>query len=173
MEENLNVPDFIPVLSRGVHSTPSSGACVMEYVSMLAGEKFSDRPECTHPVLAALARTANDSLRDQDRHLLVPLIGRLFGTNTEGSSTLDTALLDVFRTVTSAENAVYDWYESVAFPISSVTGQFRLMEEYRARMGPLYLARLKRALDVYDEVTGRAEHKDFAEELQKVAANVG
>jgi hypothetical protein len=52
----------------------------MEYVSLLAGEPWSDRPDCTHPLLAHEARVANDLLLDRDRPRLVPLIGRLFGT---------------------------------------------------------------------------------------------
>lgn len=59
----------------------------MEYVSLLAGEQWSDRPECTHPLLAHEARTTNDLLRESDRARLVPLIGRLFGT-TEDSAEL-------------------------------------------------------------------------------------
>lgn len=59
----------------------------MEYVSLLAGEEWSDRPDCTHPLLAHEARTTNDLLRDGDRPRLVPLIGRLFGT-TEDSPVL-------------------------------------------------------------------------------------
>jgi hypothetical protein len=59
----------------------------MEYVSLLAGEEWSDRPECTHPILAHEARTTNDLLLDHDRPRLVPLVGRLFGT-TEDSSEL-------------------------------------------------------------------------------------
>lgn len=58
----------------------------MEYVSLLAGEQWSDRPECTHPILAHEARVANDLLLDTDRPLLVPLIGRLFGTTEESTS---------------------------------------------------------------------------------------
>lgn len=55
----------------------------MEYVSLLAGEEWSDRPECTHELLAHEARTVNDLLRDGDRSRLVPLIGRLFGTTAD------------------------------------------------------------------------------------------
>lgn len=76
----MTTPEFMPVLSAGAHQNPKQGACVMEYVSILAGEKFSDRPACTHPVLAKAAMVTNDSLLDTERHLLVPLIPRLIGT---------------------------------------------------------------------------------------------
>ena len=74
------IPDYLPVLASGAHESPKDGACVMEYVSLLAGEEWSDSPACTHPVLASMARAVNDSLPDDRRQELVPLIGRLFGT---------------------------------------------------------------------------------------------
>lgn len=87
----MNVPDALPTLSAGSHDAHHGEACVMEYVSLLAGEEWSDRPECTHPMLAHEARTTNDLLRDSDRARLVPLIGRLFGT-TDDSPELRTKL---------------------------------------------------------------------------------
>ncbi|MEV7395920.1 hypothetical protein [Aeromicrobium sp. NPDC092404] len=78
-----NLPDALPTLSAGSHDAEHGEACVMEYVSLLAGEEWSDRPECTHPMLAHEARTTNDLLRDSDRGRLVPLIGRLFGTTED------------------------------------------------------------------------------------------
>lgn len=76
----MSVPDGLPTLSAGAHDAGHGEACVMEYVSLLAGEDWSDRPDCTHPILAHEARTVNDLLRDGDRGRLVPSIGRLFGT---------------------------------------------------------------------------------------------
>jgi hypothetical protein len=79
----MTAPDFLPTLASGSHDAEDGEACVMEYVSMLAGEEWSDRPECTHPLLAHEARTTNDLLRDADRARLVPLVGRLFGTTDD------------------------------------------------------------------------------------------
>ncbi|MGH3843850.1 MAG: hypothetical protein ACRDS0_20750, partial [Pseudonocardiaceae bacterium] len=59
-------PDQLPVLSRGAHRRPEDGACVMEYVSVLAGSRFSDHPGCTHPGLAKLARLVNDHIEDDE-----------------------------------------------------------------------------------------------------------
>ena len=87
----MSAPDFLPTLSAGAHDADAGEACVMEYVSLLAGEQWSDRPECTHPILAHEARTTNDLLLDADRPRLVPLIGRLFGT-TEDSPEIRAAL---------------------------------------------------------------------------------
>lgn len=73
------VPDSLPLLRRGRHRSPRRGACFMEYTSVLAGEPWSDAPGCTDPQLAAVLRHANDRLRDADRHLLLPLLGRAIG----------------------------------------------------------------------------------------------
>lgn len=75
-----HVPSGLPSLAAGAHDQGDGQACVMEYVALLAGEDWSDRPDCTHPLLAHEARTVNDELADRDRPLLVPLVGRLFGT---------------------------------------------------------------------------------------------
>jgi hypothetical protein len=53
-------PDLLPVLSRGKHRNPRRGACFMELASFLAGERWSDHPSCTHPLLAEVARNVND-----------------------------------------------------------------------------------------------------------------
>jgi hypothetical protein len=60
------VPDQLPVLTRGWHRGPTDGACVMEYVSVLAGGRFTDHPRCTPPALAALARLVNDRIVDDN-----------------------------------------------------------------------------------------------------------
>ena len=69
-----SLPDGIPVLSRGRHRTPRRGACFMELASVLAGERWSDHPSCTHPLLAYLARLVNDHTSDDGRQKLAPLI---------------------------------------------------------------------------------------------------
>jgi hypothetical protein len=51
----------------------------MEFASFLAGEKWSDHPSCTHPLLAQLARRVNDLIDDEGRQQLVPLIPSVVG----------------------------------------------------------------------------------------------
>ena len=73
------VPDGVPVLSRGKHRSPRRGACFMEFASFLAGERWSDHPSCTHPLLAQVARQVNDLTSDEGRQQLVPLIPSVVG----------------------------------------------------------------------------------------------
>jgi len=73
------IPDGVPVLSRGRHRNPRKGACFMEMASYLAGEKWSDHPKCTHPVLASLARCVNDALGDERRQELAVMIPEVVG----------------------------------------------------------------------------------------------
>jgi hypothetical protein len=69
-----DTPDWMPILSRGKHRSPRSGACFMELASYLAGERWSDHPRCTHPLLAELARAVNDCTTDPQRSKLAALI---------------------------------------------------------------------------------------------------
>jgi hypothetical protein len=75
------VPFGLPSLDKGSHPEGSGQACIMEYVSVLAGESFSDSPACTHPVLGHLSRRVFDMMSSNEaRYTMVPAIGRLFGT---------------------------------------------------------------------------------------------
>jgi hypothetical protein len=52
----------------------------MELASMLAGERFSDRPATASPVIAAFLRTYNDGIDDRRRQDLYPLAALIVGT---------------------------------------------------------------------------------------------
>jgi hypothetical protein len=72
-----HAPAGMPVLSAGKHSRPKHGACLMEYVSVLAGRRFSAKPECTDRTLAAIARAVNDYSGDAARQDLASYAGAL------------------------------------------------------------------------------------------------
>ena len=72
-------PALLPILSRGKHRNPRKGACFMEFASLLAGERWSDHPACTHPLLAAVARHVNDHTSDAGRQRLAGLIPSVIG----------------------------------------------------------------------------------------------
>jgi hypothetical protein len=80
MNNEMNVPDFLPVLSHGSHGYPTEGACVMEMVSFLAGERFSDDPECVNYIIKAQAISINDLVSDDNRNQIALMIPRFMNT---------------------------------------------------------------------------------------------
>lgn len=73
-------------LSTGAHTRKSGvpiteqEACVMEVVSWVAGEPWSDRPKCASHVIAIFCRTWNDNTDDEGREALKAFIPRLVGS---------------------------------------------------------------------------------------------
>ena len=70
-------------LKAGAHS-PNSTFCILEVVAFVAGEPWSDHPECACPIIGAFLRSWNDFLptdADRDR-LLKPLIRDLVGSKS-------------------------------------------------------------------------------------------
>src|SRR5882762_7811859 len=92
-------------LKVGSHD-PNSTFCVMEAVAFVAGEAWSDHPECSCPVISAFLRSWNDGMRsDEERdRLLKPLIPRLIGTKNK--------LLEERRSLMAA-----DWLIRVHAPV--------------------------------------------------------
>ena len=73
------VPNGMPTLTGGAHSPTSGEACIMEYISVLAGEQWSDQPTVVNPLIALVAREVND-YSGRHRQDLLALIPRLMAT---------------------------------------------------------------------------------------------
>ncbi|MGH3448379.1 MAG: hypothetical protein ACRDP4_12240 [Nocardioidaceae bacterium] len=71
----------------------------MEMVSYLAGERWSDHPKCTHPLLGELARLVNDNSSEPGRRRLVPLIPSVIGVDSDA---LEVDLMIALRAATTA-----------------------------------------------------------------------
>ena len=67
-------------LSKGKHTGPEDGACVMELASMLAGEPFTDHPVSVCPVIGSFLRAYNDSIDDARRQTLYEHASRVVGS---------------------------------------------------------------------------------------------
>jgi hypothetical protein len=80
---SAQVPDLVPTLTRGKHRNPRKGACFMELASYLAGERWTDHPRCTHPLLGYLARLVNDHTSDDGRGHLVELVPAVIGLTSD------------------------------------------------------------------------------------------
>lgn len=64
-------------LDRGNHAGPGDGCCLMEHVSVVAGERFGPLPRCTHPAVSALVTQINDRTSDDARDALAARADRL------------------------------------------------------------------------------------------------
>jgi len=71
-------------LDRGGHSSFNDGTCFNEWVSWLAGEPFSDAPQCVSPVLRRYTIALNDRWDDDQRQALIPYGPRVIGTGGDG-----------------------------------------------------------------------------------------
>lgn len=134
-------PDLVPVLSPGKHRNPKKGAYFMEYASFLAGERWSDHPSCTHPLLALLARGVNDHTSAEGRPRLVPLIPAVVGTNG------DSPAIDVSIAIRSA---------AAALPIAASERQRALSVGLFVSIDVLRLSRSDLAATQYEELASVA-----------------
>lgn len=62
-------------------------SCVLELVSKLAREPWTDRPSCVHPVLGSIARMVHDHSTKAGRRALLPLAPAFLGTAQAGFET--------------------------------------------------------------------------------------
>ena len=67
-------------LSKGKHTGPEDGACVMELASMLAGEPFTDHPASVCPVIGSFLRSYNDSIDSDRRQALYEYASKVVGS---------------------------------------------------------------------------------------------
>ena len=67
-------------LGKGRHFSPGGVVCVMELASMLAGEKFTDKPRSVCPVIASFLRAYNDTIDDHRRQDLYGFAAKVVGS---------------------------------------------------------------------------------------------
>lgn len=87
MDPRLDLPVPPPQLTPGTHLSPEDGACLMEWVSVLAGETWTDHPRTTHHLLGHLGRMVNDAMSPHGRQALIGLGPRLKGLDSADPST--------------------------------------------------------------------------------------
>jgi hypothetical protein len=133
-----SVPEGLPELRTGSHLTPEDGACLMEYVSVLAGTTFSDHPRCTDPTLAALARLVNDASTDEGRLLLAAFAPEL----------ADTGPVDPCGTAAIVLATVHWAHTAAGEPASMRRHVRRAQRRYDRVTGAGTLAALARHLDL-------------------------
>ncbi len=67
-------------LSSGKHSNIDHGACVMEMVSYLANERWSDHPQCASPSITSLAIWIKDNGDQEHRDVLKTMAPKIVNT---------------------------------------------------------------------------------------------
>jgi len=70
-------------LSKGKHTDPEDGACVMELASMLADEPFTDHPASVCPVIGSFLRSYNDSIDSDRRQDLYEYASKVVGSRAD------------------------------------------------------------------------------------------
>jgi hypothetical protein len=78
----MNFNDWQIKLLAGSHRNPQNGSCVMEVVSYIAGEEYSDHPECACPLITTFAIAVNDRMDDAARQRLLPFVLRIAGSKS-------------------------------------------------------------------------------------------
>jgi len=121
------VPDLLPVLSRGKHRNARKGACFMELASFLAGERWSDHPACTHPLLAEVARQVNDRTTDAGRPRLATLIPEVIGLTTD--EPLADVRIALHCALTALPDVAFDAQRSLAVGVLACERQLVALED--------------------------------------------
>jgi hypothetical protein len=70
-------------LGPGRHPRPGKVVCVLELASMLAGDRFGDRPVSVCPVIGAILRAYNDNVDDRRRQDLYRFAADAVGTRRD------------------------------------------------------------------------------------------
>ena len=109
-KDSIPAPDFMPVLRPGAHKSPAQGACFMEYISVLRGEKFSDCSRSVNPFIANIARSLNDASYT-NRLALVALMGPAMTTGT-GNKSIDADRAERLREWVYQQGWGNGWYNN-------------------------------------------------------------
>lgn len=180
----MNIPDSMPVLSRGNHFNPASGACVMEMVSVLAGEEFSDNPQCVDSYLRNSAINVNDFVSDDNRAKIALMVPRFIGTRKGNPSIdpfdYDEELVQAVSERLKSEPKLDFLYENkndysregtktVSDIVKELGAHFRMIQDESKRKtneeyDDLAIMVLEIALDEYDKMNGRGEYAMTLEE---------
>jgi hypothetical protein len=108
MENTMQVPDALPILSSGHHPAGSGKACIMDAISWLQGKpEEGDAPSCVHPVLRSLAIKVNDNMADADRWQLWGLVPRLIGTADLRDDVAQRKVLNVRLAIFAARSVLH------------------------------------------------------------------
>lgn len=153
--------DFVPVLSGGAHNSPEKGACVMEMVSFMSGDKWTDSPKCTNQHISYAAQSVNDRLSEQGRQKILTQFDRLFNTSDpEFADAFEKEyavyLMDRASEGTASSGYAQDWL--VGGHIEDGMGEITISLQHlwpEEDADEELVKFLSDILDIYDHVSGR------------------
>jgi hypothetical protein len=175
----MNIPDFIPVLGRGNHAGPKTGACVMEMVSFIAGEQWTDNPQCVHNRIASVARQVNDFVSDDNRQVIAHMIPRFIGTDKIDEKV---TAIQWDEQITEAMREVFGKYDFINphmhyyphYVLTDIKDEFMSQKDIDKRLtneeyDALAMKILEVTLDVADQVLERGK---YAIEIEEAFAKI-
>ncbi len=115
MRENIEEILSKYELKTGAHKSLNEGACIMELVSYIANEPWSDHPKCACPILTEYAIRMNDRFNDEHRQLLKPLIPLLLNTRMNNETQIARKRLIRWRNVTVTYPLILECYKLKEF----------------------------------------------------------
>ncbi len=111
MKENIEEILSKYELKTGAHKSLDEGACIMEIVSYIANEPWSDHPKCACPILTEYAIRMNDRFNDDHRQLLKPIIPLLLNSRRDDETQIARKRLIRWRNVTVTYPLILDCYK--------------------------------------------------------------
>lgn len=158
----------VPVLSKGAHTSPEEGMCIMELVSFINREPFCDSPHCTDDRISAYMQNVNDTVTDEERVKLLSVLDRMFHTGAlvwEERRAVNEGLQNLWpelRDMVALERTQYYHSEAMTHPDKLVPSHHRIWDFlYHVSMSEesvdVKLVILNKVLDVMDKAMGVEE----------------
>lgn len=172
----------MPVLSKGAHESPEEGMCIMELVSFINREPFSDSPHCTDDRISTYMQNVNDSVTDEERPKLFTVLDRMFHTgDMTGKQRVDTSMglqsiWPELAGLLETDRSKLRYTEAMADPDRLVPNPYNIWHFlYHLSMSTesvdVKLAVLNKVLDVMDKAMGVEETlPQNREEIEKMLA---
>jgi len=103
-----NLTTNLPTLASGSHNIGDNQACLMELISIMEGEEFTDSPKCVSRVLQEFGMVLNDVFHEALRNDLLRLAPMLVGTKVRDHLLASVMVTDEDYTIERYYDPFYD-----------------------------------------------------------------
>jgi hypothetical protein len=162
----------IEKLSVGSHKSVEKGACVMELVSLLANEPWSDRPACASASITSWCIWINDSGDQAHRDILLSLAPQIVGTRDWKKEPARAALFSDFAQDMAKYAAEYAEYAAkYAKYAAESAAEYARSAKYAAESAAEYAEYAARSAEYAESAAeSAAKSAEYAESAAKSAA---